>query len=110
MDGLILLSSMLDDPLAWWLAALMIVLPAIGFLIFLWSFRVTRLVFLKSITCPGTKREATVELVAHRGEVETYRDVLACSLPENERGITCRKSCLTSPEVRAAPYIVVRAA
>jgi hypothetical protein len=85
-----------------------IVLPAIGFLLFLWSFRVTRLIFLKSITCPETRRGATVELLAHRGQVGTYQDVRACSLPENERGITCGKVCLTSPEVLAEPYISVR--
>lgn len=110
MDLSIFLSSILDEPLPWLLAMLTIVLPATGFLIFLWSFRVTRLIFLKSITCPETRRGATVELIAHRGEVVTYREVRACSLPENEREITCGKVCLTSPEVLAEPYISVRKA
>ena len=107
MEGSILLSSMLDEALPWVLATLTIVLPASAFLIFLWSFRVTRLVFLKTITCPETKRRATVQLVAHRGEIETYREVRACSLLENERGITCGKICLTSPQVLAEPYILL---
>lgn len=108
MDISIFLSSILDEPLPWLLATLTIGLPVTGFLIFLWSFRVTRLVFLKSITCPETGRGAAVELIAHRGEVESYRDVRACSLPENERRITCKKACLTSPQVLAEPYISVR--
>ena len=110
MDGVTLFSSMLDDPLPWVIAGLTMVAPAIFFLFLLWSLRVTRLLFLKSIDCPETGRGATVGLIAHVGELGSYRDVRACSLPPNEREITCRKACLTTATVREAPYIIVRRA
>lgn len=108
MDFSLLLSSMLDDPLPWMLAALTILIPAIGFLSFLWFFRATRLVFLKDISCPEEKRRATVELIAQVGESAPYRDVRACSLRKGEKAMTCRKGCLTSSAVLEAPFIIVR--
>ena len=71
-------------------------------------FRAKDRLFLKSISCPETGRGATVELIAHAREQWPYKDVRGCSLPENEREILCRKSCLTSAAVREAPSIVVR--
>lgn len=71
-------------------------------------FRARDRLFLKNISCPETGRGATVELIARAGEQRPYKDVRACSLPENERAILCRKSCLTSPAVREAPCIIVR--
>lgn len=108
MDLFVLLSSMLEDPLPWIIAALTIIGPALAFMGFLWLFRVKQLVFLKSIRCPEDKREAMVELVAQVGETGSYRDVRRCSLRLEEKEITCRKTCLTSPAAREAPYIAVR--
>ena len=88
MDLSTFLSSILDDPLPWIIAALTIVGSAIAFLIFLWFFRVTRLIFLKSISCPEEKRRATVELIAQVGELGPYRHVRACSLREEEKAMT----------------------
>lgn len=101
-------SLLLDEPLAWTIAALTIVGPATFFLLFLWFFRVTRLIFVKEISCPETKRRAVVELLAQVGEMAPYRGVRACSVLEGQRGITCGGSCLSSSEVRKAPYIVVQ--
>jgi len=103
-----LLSSPPDEPLPWIIAGFTIVAPAIGFLILLWFFRASRLLFLKSIVCPETERRATVRLITHVAEPGPYHDVRTCSLPENERELACRKSCLTAREVLEAPYIVAR--
>jgi hypothetical protein len=68
-------------------------------------FRAKDRLFLKSISCLETGRGAAVELIARGRAQWPYEDVRVCSLPENERGILCRKSCLTSTAVRDAPYI-----
>ena len=99
-----------DDPYPWLIAAYLVVGPVIIFLIFLWLFRVRHLIFVKNIFCPERKRRAMVELVAQVGELGSYRDIRACSLEEGEKGVTCRKSCLTSPAVLEAPYISVKKA
>lgn len=97
-----------DDPFPWVFAGFVIFGSAIIFLIFLWLFRVRHLIFVKNIFCPERKRRAMVELVAQVGELGPYRDIRACSLEEGEKGVTCRKSCLTSPAVLEAPYISVK--
>ncbi len=63
---------------------------------------------LKSILCPETGRRPTVELIAHIGEMKFDRDEGAGWLQQNEREVTCRKSCLTSATVLEAPYISAR--
>jgi hypothetical protein len=108
MDLALVLSSMLDEPLAWVIAALTIMGPALGFMAFLWIFRVRRLTFIKSILCPKLNRRAAVELIAHVGDVGGYRDVRRCSLLEMEKSFDCHKDCLTLAEVFEAPYIGVR--
>jgi len=96
-----------DDPFPWLFAGFFVVGPAIIFLIFLWLFRVRHLIFVKNIFCAERKRRAVVELVAQVGELGSYRDIRACSLEEGEKGVTCRKSCLTLPAVLEAPTISV---
>lgn len=107
MGGPLFIASFLDEPLAWIIAALTIVGPAIFFFLFLWFFRVNRLIFVKEISCPETKRRAVVELIAQVGEVGPYRGVHACSVLKGEKGIICGKSCLTSPAVIEAPFVMV---
>ncbi len=97
-----------DDPFPWVFAGFVVFGSAIIFLIFLWLFRVRYLIFIKNIFCAERKRRAVVELVAQVGELGSYRDIRACSLEEGEKGVTCRKSCLTSATVLEAPYISVR--
>jgi len=96
----------MEEPLPWILAAFTLLFAAVGFVLFLWFFRVKRLVYLKSITCPERDRRATVTLIARVGESGAYRDVKSCSILEGEKELSCRKSCLTSPAVIAAPSIV----
>lgn len=108
MNDSVFLSSMLEDPLPWIIAALTIMGPAFAFMGFLWFFRVKRLLFLKSISCPVVKRRAAVELIAQVGELGDYHDVRGCSLLELEKDLNCHKACMAAPEVLKAPYIVVR--
>ena len=108
MDLLILLLSMFDDPRTWIIAGLMIVGPAVGFLIFLWLFRVTRLIVRKNITCPEEKRRATVDFTTQVGELGSYRDVISCSLQNEQKAIACRKGCLSSPAVLEASFLSIK--
>jgi len=108
MNIAIFLSAVLEDPLAWMGAWITILVPALSFLLFLWFFRPIRLTFLKNISCPEKKHRVMVEFDTRVGEVGPYRDVRSCSLLEGEKGITCRKTCLSSPEVLEAPLIAVK--
>ena len=107
MDLSIFLSALLEAPLAWVGAWITILIPVLSFLLFLWFFRATRLVFRKNIFCIPKNHRATVELVTRVGELGSYRDVCFCSLLA-EAGITCRKTCLSSLQVLEAPFIDVR--
>lgn len=99
---------MLDEPMPWLIAIVAIGVTALAIGIFLWSFRVKRLVFLKSVVCPETKRRAAVELLALSGGMQRYHDVRVCSLLGRQEIILCEKHCLVSSEVRDAPYIIVK--
>jgi hypothetical protein len=81
MDAMIVPSSILDDPLAWIIAWLIVLILALSFVSFLWLFRVTRVVFLKDITCPETNRKAVVDLIAHVGELGPYRTAMCGFVP-----------------------------
>lgn len=99
---------MLDEPFPWLIAIFAIGIAALAIVIFLWSFRVKRLVFLKSVVCPETKRRAAVELLAVAGDMRRYHDVRVCSLLGRREQIFCGKRCLISSEVRDAPFILVK--
>ena len=108
MDLLTLFLSMFDDPRTWIIAGLMIVGPAVGFLIFLWLFRVTRLIVRKNITCPEEKRRATVDFTTQVGELGSYRDVISCSLQNEQKATACRKGCFSSPAVLEASFLSIK--
>ncbi len=108
MDLLILFLSMFDDPRPWIISGLTIAGSAVGFLIFLWLFRVTRLIVRKKITCPEEKRRATVDFTTQVGEVGSYHDVISCSLQNGQKAIACRKACLSSPAVLEAPFLSIK--
>ncbi len=101
-----LIVSVLDDPLPWAIAGIILGGTAIAFFTFLWFFRVIRLIVTKNLSCPEEKRRATVELIAQIGELGPYRDVRSCSLQEG--GISCRKGCLTSSAAIEAPSLAIR--
>lgn len=102
-----LIISMLDDPRPWVIAGLTLGGTAAVFFAFLWFFRVTRLIVRKNISCPEGGRQAIVEFMARVGELGPYREVRSCSLQQGEKGITCRKGCLTSLAVLEAPLIAI---
>ncbi len=108
MDLLTLFFSMFDDPRPWITAGLTITGPAIGFLIFLWFFRVIRLIVKKNITCPEEKRRAMLDFTTQVGELGPYRDVISCSLQNGQKAIACGKGCLSSPAVVEAPFISIQ--
>ncbi len=105
MDYLTFLSSMLEDPLPWIIAALTIVGPSVALLGLLWLFRVGRLVVVKSVICPEKRCRATVELISQVGEMGPYRGIGACSLLLGENEVVCQKSCLISSAVLEAPLL-----
>lgn len=108
MDFFTFVSLMLEDPRPWILAGFTILGPAIAFFVFLWFFRVNRLIIKKSVSCPEQRRLATVELITHIGELGPYRDVRFCSLQQGGKEATCRKGCLNSFTVQEAPFISIQ--
>ena len=66
------------------------------------------MIFLKQITCPENGCRALVELIAQTGKTAPYRDVRTCILQEGDRGMSCRKACLSSPAVLETPFIMMR--
>jgi hypothetical protein len=87
------------------LAALMIVGPAVCFVLFLRFFRKTRLVFRNCITCPEKKRRANVRFVMRLGESGPHRDIDSCSLLDDEKKVTCGKACLLARDVLETPFM-----
>jgi hypothetical protein len=105
---LTVLMALLDDPLPWVIAVLTLGGMAMAIFGLLWFFRVTRLIMTKNIPCPEQRRWATVELIVRVGELGRYREVRSCSLQKEDKGFTCGKACLTSPQVLQAPLIGLR--
>jgi len=101
-----LIVSALDDPLPWIISGVTLGGTAIAIFSFLWFFRVIRLIVTKNVSCPEEKLRAEVEFITPIGELGPYRDVRSCSL--QERGISCRKGCLTSSAAIEAPSLAIR--
>ncbi len=106
--GLSVFPFVFDDPFPGVVGGVLIVVPVVSFLIFLWLFRVKHVVIQKNIFCPYEERNATVELTAQEGQTGSYDDVRSCSLYECEEGPTCHRNCRTLPTVLEAPFIAVR--
>ena len=104
----IFFASMVANSFAWFIVSLVIVGPAIVFLVFLRFFRSTRLVFKKNLICPEKRSRATVGFITRGGDAGPYRDVESCSVAEKHSEISCQKRCLPAATVLNALFSMIR--
>ena len=98
--------AIFDNPPPLLIAGLTLGIILIMFFDYLWFFLCTELIVCKNVACTEKKISATVDFLTQVVESGlSYRDVVHCSLQTGGKGMSCRKGCLNSRAVRAAPLL-----